>query len=113
MCHVLIFTSHHLLLLLLLVHFWVSQILSAFRKHLILSRCIFDKVALIEESGPIKGVSELALELLTVEHIPDLVRHLPVRLVNVLPLCEGERTRLDVLHLQVLNVLDKLELVGG
>ena len=77
----------------------------------ILRSCIFDKILLIEQSGPIKSIAELTLQLLTVEHIPDLVRHLPVRLVDILPLGEWEGAWLDILHLEALDVLYEFKLI--
>lgn len=69
------------------------------------------EIALGEKCGPVEGVAELAVELLAVEHISDLICHLSVRLVDVLPLSEWELTSAKLLHLHILNLSEQLQLI--
>jgi len=84
-------TANHLLLLLLIHFLLMLLVLGTFLKYFIFCCGVPNEVAFVKESGSVKRVAQLAFELLAVEDIPNLVGHLSIRLVDVLPLCEGKR----------------------
>jgi hypothetical protein len=83
--------NHLLLLLLRLKHFLLMfHVFGAFLKYFIFCCGVPNEVTSVQESGSIERIAQLAFKLLAVEDIPDLVGHLSIGLVDVLPLCEGE-----------------------
>jgi hypothetical protein len=88
-----VIAANHLLLLLLirLKHFlFMFHVFGAFLKYFIFCGGVPNEVTSVQESGSIERIAQLAFKLLAVEDIPDLVGHLSIGLVDVLPLCEGE-----------------------
>ena len=84
-------TNHLLLLLLRLKHFLLMfHVFGAFYKYFIFCGGVPNEVTSVQESGSIERIAQLAFKLLAVENIPNLVGHLSIGLVDVLPLCEGE-----------------------
>lgn len=88
-----VIAADHLLLLLLmrLKHFLLMfHVIGAFLKYFIFCCSVPNEVTSVKESGSIERIAQLAFKLLAVENIPNLVGHLSIGLVDVLPLCEGE-----------------------
>ena len=84
-------TNHLLLLLLRLKHFLLMfHVFGAFLKYFIFCCGVPNEVTFVQESGSIERIAQLAFKLLAIEDVPDLVGHLSIGLVDVLPLCEGE-----------------------
>ena len=87
-----VIAANHLLLLLLRVkHFLLMfHVFGAFLKYFIFCCGVPNEVTFVQESGSIERIAQLAFKLLAIENIPNLVGHLSIGLVDVLPLCEGE-----------------------
>jgi len=84
-------TNHLLLLMLRLKHFlFMFHIFGSFHKYFIFCSGVPNEVTPVQESGSIERIAQLAFKLLAIEDVPDLVGHLSIGLVDVLPLCEGE-----------------------
>ena len=75
--------------------------------HITYDLCVFNEVLLHEQSWSIKGVSHLVLSLLSVEHVPNLVCHGLVILVDVAPAGEREGCRGDSVTLSLLKFISQ------